>query len=892
MKNSPPRWLSQLLEKFIDPQLFNGIYGDLIEAYNNNLEISGKFVANWKFAFSTLGYFRYFNLLTFNSQGSGNNVIILLNYFKSSFRNLTHNKENTAISLIGLTVSFTAAIAIFQYTHFESSYDQFSPNHERVYRVSHNFKNASDLMKYAQTFFAAKDAFEEEIPEIEISTHLITTGGIIKRDEELFDGDIFTATTPEFFDLFKVKLLKGNAKDLLDPSVIMLSESIAQKYFGLVDPLGKSLEIQNVFQESWVVKVAGVYEDLPQNTHLTADIIIPIEKLSNILKETMSTTFGPETPFHRIKWRLLMSQTYVQLFEDADVSTVTQKANTIVETNRREVNAKLNQEHSVWLQPIGSIHTTPGLRSEPTPTNDLKLIYLFNMIGILILSIAWINYINITTARAVTRAKEVGIRKILGSHKSQLRILFLLEALIINFTAFVTSFLLLRPVYPWVEDLVEVQFFTGSGYNLEIMGYMGLSVLIGSLLSGLYPAFVLSNYQPIQVLKGKLSYSSQGIRLRRILVVLQLVFSLFLISSLFIVQRQMDFMINHSLGMELKETILLNGPIVEVRDVPYANKMESLKNELKNIPGVQNVSISSMVPGIEGFWRASTEERNGEEAGIFLHRSLIDEDYIPLYGLEFLAGRNFDPSFGSDKNALIINELTAQNLGHSKPEDALNEKIYFSGNQTYTIIGVVNNFYQRGVQFSFEPRTFQLDTLRNGNYISIRFQSKELTKLNQQIETTYASIFPQSPFNSRFLDDIFQAQYDTERRFRNLFTSFTAVALVVACLGLIGLASYLLNQKSKEVSIRKVLGARTSSLFLTLNKEYLVISIISFIVTIPVIIYLMQQWLNNYANRVDFEPGMFIYPFLIILSVILLITLRYTFKVIGANPATVLREDG
>lgn len=889
MKNSPPRWLERLLERFLDPHLFNGVYGDLVEAYNENIAKKGTAFANWIFFLSTLGFFRYFNLLSLNFHNSSNSAIILLNYCKTSTRNLARNKENTAISLIGLIVSFIASIAIFQYTNFENSYDQFNPDHNRIYRVSHNFKNASSQLNYASTFYAVQEALEE-IPEIEVGIHFSDMAGVIKKENELFPEENFIITSPEYFKLFGVKILEGNVDDLADPSTIMLSQKMAQKYFGNKNAIGESLEVRGVFAQNWMVKVSGVFEDIPPNSHIKAELIIPSNKLLRFIEN--GEVFGQDIPANVVKWRWLQFHTYVKLHPNADLSKVTDKANEIVETNRKEINAQLNQEHSVWLQPISSIHTTTGIQSEPTPTNDIRLIHLFNLIGMIILLIAWINYINITTARAVTRSKEVGIRKILGSHKSQLRVLFLLEAFILNASALVLALLILRPIYPIIEELVEIQFFTGIGYDFEIMRNMVLSILIGSLLSGLYPAFVLSGYQPIQVLKGKMKYSLQGVRLRRILVVLQLVFSLFLISSLFIVQRQMDFMANHSLGIALDQTIVIDAPAGETNSSSYMSRLESLQNELENIPGVFSTTVSSMVPGIESFWRGSTESRNGEEAGIFLHRANIDEDYMSLYGLNFIAGRNFDRSFGSDKNAMIVNELTAQNLGFNSPEEALNEQVYFTGEQSFTIIGVVNNFYQRGVQFAFEPRTFQLDTARVGQFISIKFETTQLSDLNRNIEAVYSATFPGSPFNSRFLDEVFQTQYDSEKRFRNLFTSFTAVALVVACLGLIGLASYLLNQKNKEVSIRKVLGAKNSSLFLTLNKEYLVISIISFLVTLPLIIYLMQEWLNNYANRIDLELVMFIYPFLIILSIILLITLRFTLKVISANPAVVLREDG
>ncbi|MDN5203077.1 ABC transporter permease [Fulvivirgaceae bacterium BMA10] len=888
-QDTPPKWITKLLERFLDPYLFNGIYGDLLEDYHDNLQTGKRAQANRIFVLSAMGFIRYHSLLNF--QGKNQNTTsmdIWINYFKSSIRNLTKNKRNTFISLLGLVVSFITAVAIFQYCYFESSYDTFHSQSKNLYRVSHIFTNSSNTSQHATTFFAAKDAMSNEIAEIEKATHIFNVTGIIKKDQEVYEEDNVIFTTPQFFEMFGFSLIQGNYQDLEDPDVIMLPQSIALKYFGDEDPLGKILEIQNMFGENWEMKVAGVFEDFPANSHLKTSIMLPMSRL--IHTGEAGNIFGNAITFDQVKWRWLSFHTYMKLTEGADIDGVTESANKIVERNRAPVNAQLNQKHAIWLQPVNEIHTTTGIEMEPFPTIEKKVITLFLLIGIFILLIAWINYVNISTARAVTRGKEVGIRKVMGSYKSQLRMQFLLEPFILNVAALVLAITALVPLIPFLESITDVPFFTSVLDNHLLIGLVIGIVALGSVLSGAYPAFILSNYETIEVLKGKFGFSSKGVMLRRVLVVVQLIFSIFLVASLLVVQSQMQFMLDHELGVNIDRVILIDGPVNEVNNDNYEGKMETLKNELLAISGVQTVSTSSLVPGIENIWRGSTESRNGEEAGVFLHRGFIGYNYMDLYDIQLLAGRNFDRDFETDRTALIVNELTVKNLGFESPQAALDEEIHFTDG-SFKIVGVVSNFYQRGVQFAFEPMTFQLDTANTGNYLSVKVATSELNHVAVSIEAAYKNIFPDSPYQSRYVDDIFQAQYTSEQRFRNLFTSFTLVALIIACLGLIGLSSHLMNQKLKEVSIRKVLGAANSQLFVILNKEYVLVGIVSFVLTVPLIMILMQQWLDNYQNRITVHLGFYLVPFFVVMGIILITTLGYTLKVIKTNPAVTLKEE-
>ena len=884
--NFPPDWLKRFIKRFLDPYLFNSIYGDLLEDYNSNIKETSRFIAKVKFIKSLIGYFRHYHLLKFSSSKPKNSSMdIWKNYFISSIRNLTRNKQNTTISLIGLTVGFASAIAILQYAYYESTYDNFQK--ENVYRTTHTFTNASATTENASTFFAAKDAFLEEIPEIENATHYLSVNARVKIGEEIFQNTNSRATTPSFFKIFNFEILKGNVEDLDKPDVIFLSESEAIRYFGRTDVLSELIEIQGVFGQSWEASIAGIFKDIPHNSHMTVDLIIPVNKLISIAEQ--GNIFGSIT-FNEIRWRWLSFPTYVQLKYGAVKSSVVNKANKIISENRKIVNEQLNQEHSIWLQPVADIHTTSGILREPTPTNSKKIINFFVIIAMFILGIAWINYINISTARSVTRAKEVGMRKVLGSYKSQLRKQFLFEACLLNLVALFIAGVVLAPVAAYLEQIVNVNFFNGILSNVGLILSFFFMSIAGSFFAGLYPAFSLSNYQVLEVLKGKLKYTNKGRIIRRILVVTQFVFSIFLISALLIVQSQMKFMLNSNLGLNIEQTILVNSPTNLNGQENYSSNMSSFINQLDGIPGIKSTSVSSLAPGIINGWRSSSESRNGEVAGIFVHRALVDEHFINLYQIDLAAGRNLSKSFGSETNSIIINETAVQNLGLVNPEAALNKKLYFAGEE-FEIVGIVKDFYQRGVQFAYEPIAFQLDTGLFGQYISVKINTKNINEVLSSIELEYKSIFPGSPYQSRFLDDVFNDQYESEARFRNLFTIFSVVALIIACLGLVGLASFIINQKLKEISVRKVLGAQTYSLFLLLNKEYFVISLISFLITVPLIMSLASYWLDNYENRINIHAGFYLIPLILIIGVVLLTTIGYTLKVINVNPAKTLKEE-
>lgn len=885
MRN-PPKSVEWLLAKLLRPELLKGVYGDLLEEYHSKNSHT-KWKADLWFLLSGLGFVRFPILFKTRNYQRNPFMNTWKNYFKISFRSLRRNKANTAISVLGLVVSFTSCMAILQYVRFEKSYDSFQGSN--LYRVSHEMTSSATVAPSAVTFYGARDDFMEQIPGIESATHLMPAGNsIIRMGERVVDQENIIFATPDLFDVFQFPIEEGRIFDRDDPNAIVISRSVADRWFPDGDALDQIVEVDGLFGFNWNPKIVAIYEDLPANTHLEFSMIIPMQKLIFLSQE--GNFFGPNFTFEQVRWLWLSFHTYLKLDQGADPEKVTEIANGIVAKNRQERNALLNQSHEVWLQPIHEIHTTAGIGSEIKPVNDNRIINLFAIVAICILLIGWINYINLSTARSVNRGKEVGIRKVLGSNVIQLKTQFQLEAFLINSFSFLLSVALLLLVAPLLEGITDVAFFSTLFTNYSLFIWVFVGVVVGSFLSGYYPSQVLANFKSIEILKGKLKHSSKGVALRRILVGLQFVFTLFLMSGLMIVHNQMQHMLNMDLGMDISQTVIINAPPQATPDAAYTSKMSTLRTTLGNLAGVQDISIGSMTPGLPNGWRVSTEDSDSERSGVFVMRSLIDHNYFDLYGIERIAGRLFEESYGSEASNVIVNVNTTQRLGFSTPEEAIDYDLRFAG-ETYKVVGVVDDFYQRGAQFAIEPMIFNLDTALVGGFLAMKVSNDQLSGLLPKFESEFQKAFPRAPFESRLVEDVYAAQYNNEQRFRTLFSLFTSIATIIAVLGLLGLASFLLNQRLKEICVRKVLGAKSSGLFIILNKEYLLINLVSFAIAIPIAVYLMQDWLAGFENRIQLGATYFLIPLVATIVIVLISTVNQTMKVINTNPAKILKED-
>ncbi|HEY0432967.1 MAG TPA: FtsX-like permease family protein, partial [Chitinophagaceae bacterium] len=551
---------------------------------------------------------------------------------------------------------------------------------------------------------------------------------------------------------------------------------------------------------------------------------------------------------------------------------------------------KYNAAVEYKLQPLTSIHLASHFMLEPGPTVDGKTVYLLLGIAFFIVIIAWVNYINLATARALTRAREVGIRKVVGSLRKQLIGQFLSESALLNACAVILGILIVMVAIPGFNRI--------SGRNLtfslftEIRFWAGLAALflLGVFLSGLYPALVLSGFRPIDVLKGKLSGTSGGVLLRKSLVVFQFAASLFLLIATFTVYKQISFMRSQDLGLQIDQTLVIPPPIVGI-DSTFLQKISTFKEELRQQSSIRNITVSTSIPGEPVGWNAGGIKLVGtDESTQKQYRVIgIDYDYIIAYGLKLIAGRPFSKQFGSDKQSVIFNRKGIEQLGFNKPEEAIGKKIDFWGDQ-YTIEGVTENFHQQSLQEAFEPLILRLIPDVNGS-ISIKTNEADAAKNISLAKKEWAKFFPGNTFEYFFLDDHFNEQYKADQRFGQVFGLFTGLAIFVACLGLFGLASFTTLQRTKEIGIRKVLGASVPNILRLLYREFSGLLLIAFLIASPIAWIGTSKWLRGYAFRIGLHWTFFLIPLLVIVLVALITVSFQSVKAAFANPVKSLRTE-
>jgi len=803
---------------------------------------------------------------------------MIKNYFKTAFRNLTKHKVFSLINILGLAIGIAACLMILQYVRFEWSYDDFHEKGSRIYRVQQNRYDEGKLStQWAAGAAGIGPAVKAEIPEVESFAKLRQTAGVISYGNEKFREDKMYYANDGFLPMFSYKVLKGKLRGALaEPNTAVLTESAAKKYFGRENPIGKTISRNK--KEDY--KVTAVVADIPLNAHLKFDVLLSFITLVN------KTSADAETGFN---WDGFY--TYLLLNPGVDVKAVESKITQVAEKLNDPENTNKQKTIDLKLQPLKDIHLYSNFMMEAEVNGNGQSVSFLLLIAIFIIIIAWINYINLSTAKALERAKEVGIRKVLGSHRAQLIRQFLLEALVINFLAIALGFLLVVISLPLFNSL------TGKELSFSLIKdggfWLALSCIFiaGTFLSGLYPAFVLSSFRPTEVLKGKLARGSHGSWLRQSLVIFQFAASVALMVGTYSVYKQLQFMGDQDLGVHIDQTLVLRGP--NVTDSTYEDKLGAFKTEILRVPGVQKISASSDVPGSMVSWNAGGIRLVGSDPNKSNQYRVfgVDYDFTDAYGLKVLKGRNFSPQFGTDTGAVLFNEAAVVSLGYSKPEDALNKQIEFWGD-VFTIVGVVNNHHQESLRQEYDAYIYRLIP-ESDNFYSLKMGGgiHNWKDVIQKTETKWEAFFPDNPFEYFFLDEHFQKQYEADRQFGKTFGLFAVLAIIVACLGLFGLVSFVTAQRTKEIGIRKISGAGVSNILLLLTKDFIKPILISFAVAAPITYYLINQWLQDYAFKINISAWMFILPALVILLFALITISTQTIKVASANPVKSLRTE-
>ncbi|QHT67037.1 FtsX-like permease family protein [Rhodocytophaga rosea] len=688
------------------------------------------------------------------------------------------------------------------------------------------------------------------------------------------DGIYFADAT--FFNVFTFPLIKGNPKTALHESnSVVISESIARKHFGSEDPMGKLISFRQN-DNAQPKLITGVFKDVPANSHLQFNFLLSYRSLGSDLD---------------MNWQWFQTYTYVVLAPGVKPAEVEANFPAIIDKYRGPALQADNAKEELFLQPLQQIHLYSDLKREIGVNNSITTIYFLLIIATFILILAWVNYINLSTARSIERAKEVGIRKVVGASRSQLIGQFMAESLVLNVLAAVFAMTLVQVALPYFND------FTGQQMPLTLwkestfwLLFIGL-FMAGTLFSGLYPAFALSSFQPVSVVKGKWRSSASGIMLRKSLVVFQFVISVLLITGTFTVYRQIDFMQNQDLGINIDQIMVVKSPFI-VNNKQFSQKFDVFRNQVLQYPNVRHFASTDVVPGMEDMYSDNGIKREGSEDISLSMFSLIwaDYDFISTYGIKLLAGRAFSKDFSTDKEGAIINEAAAKALGFASAQEAVNNNIMYGKDNKYKVVGVINNYHQKTLKSDYVPMIFLLNP-QDGRCYSIKIEAKDAGNTVAAIEKAYQSVFPGNPFEYFFLDEFFDSQYKTDRHFRRIFTLFATLAIFVACLGLLGLASFATVQRTKEIGIRKILGASVNQIIYLLSKDFLGLVLLANLIAWPLAYWAMYEWLSTYAFRININPWLFIIPSILVFVIALLTVSLQTIKSAKSNPVKSLRYE-
>ena len=804
---------------------------------------------------------------------------MIKNYFKTTFRNLKRNKSYVFINVLGLTIGMAACLLIFLVIQFETSFDNFHPNRNKIYRIGSMFNSQEGISYSGGVAFPAGPALRLDFPQIKqvacIYKHngnQVTLENDGRNPQKKFNNvDVYFAE-PEFFTMFKFAWLSGEAKtSLTEPNSAVLTQEIAEKYFGdWKSAIGKTITRNN--KEAY--KISGVLENLPANTDFPLGIVIsyatlPATNAKRNLGDWVSTSSG--------------SNCFVVLPDDLPV----QKFNAdLISFSKKHKPAEYAKDAYV-AQPLTEIHYDDRFGNYRQHTFSKSLIRALMLIGIFLIIIACVNFINLATAQAVNRSKEVGVRKVLGSNRQQLAFQFLCETALITIVALFAAIGIAMLALPFLNQLLEVQMSLNFINNTLLMLFLLAIGILVTVLSGLYPAIILSGFNPITALKSKITNRMVGgISLRRALVVLQFGVAHILIIGTLIVVSQMDFFSNASLGFEKAAIINVDIP----GDSISKTKMEHLRNQLQQNPNIKNISFSFASPSSNGSWESDFKfDHSAKSSEISANLKWADVDYFKTYSLQFAAGRAYYPS--DTVREFVVNETMTKKLGIANPADAIGKELNFwDGVKVGPIVGVVEDFNSYSLR---EPMAPVVMSTWKEVYQTINIKIKPGTEKATLsfVEEHWNKAFPDFVYQYKFLDETIAGFYKQENQLSQLYTIFAIIAIFISCLGLYGLVSFMAAQRTKEVGIRKVLGATAANIVYLLSKEFSMLIIIAFVIAAPVAYYIMQKWLQDYSYRI--ELGVSVFLFAVVGSMVIAwITVGYrAVKAAMANPVKSLRSE-
>ncbi|SEI44778.1 putative ABC transport system permease protein [Dyadobacter koreensis] len=793
---------------------------------------------------------------------------MIQNYFRIAFRSLWKHKIFSLINILGLSVGMCACFLIALYVHFELSYDTFHSKADRIFRLVTDIKTPSETLKVDVSTWSTAPALKNDFPEVESFTRInsanlnIRKGNILFKDEKAFFAD------SSLFNVFDFELVKGSSRTALKEQLsVVLTEKTAAKYFGHNDPIGQVLTLS---RDDLNVTVTGVMKDIPANSHIKGDVFISMATFTQKLNKNLDTDWSD---FGAVSYLLLKPGISAKSFEE--------KLPPFLETYAGTMFREAKVKYILSLEPLLDIylHSTRGDHEKGNTTNN----YIFSAIAVFIMLIACINFINLSTARSAERAKEVGIRKSFGAGKNVLARQFICESILVSLIAFLFAVLLSTALIPTFNNLAGKTISNGILTNIPFLAALFFAAIATGTLAGIYPAFVLSSFEPVAVLKGRFTTAFKGILLRKGLVIVQFSISIVLIIATLVVYTQLTFLRSRDLGFNKEQQLIIRSESNQ--------KGAAFRQSISGLAGVKSVASSSSIPGV-GYDGAYSEIENKSGALQVAHLGLymIDFEYIPQYKLKIVAGRSFSKELATDSTkAMIINEAASKLFGYRNPSEAVGKKFKQWGREG-VIIGVAKDFHFVSLHETIKPLSIRIEPSETP-FLSVKLSAGNIQNTVASIEKQWKSHQPDLPFNYYFLDEFFDRQYRREDRFEKLFFNFAILAIFISCLGLLGLASYSTMQRTREIGVRKVLGASTTNIVGLLSRDFLKLVLLSFLLASPVAWYGMNSWLQNFAYQTDIK--WWIFPVAASLSLfIAFATISFqSIKAALRNPVKSLKTD-
>ncbi|MBX2923406.1 MAG: ABC transporter permease [Chitinophagaceae bacterium] len=806
------------------------------------------------------------------------------NHFKTAVRNFLRRKDYFMLNMIGLSVGITCWLLILQYVSYEKGYDAF-PKADRIARLTlDNYQQGKLDWQSAAVYPAFGPNMKKDFPEVENYCRLAATELLLSNDEHNIRANESKGyyADPSFLSMFDIRMLKGNPQTALDGlDKIMLSEDLAKKYFGDANPLGKTLVYRAPFTTK-IFEVSGVFTP-PSHAHLVINYLISYPTIGSFRRQ-----FGDLSSPEETSWGWYQFYTYLLMKPGIDLKKLEEKFPAFCDRYINHLDWKKagGIKNEVHLMPLKNIHLHSHYMQEAEINGNEQSVSFLFLVSFFIIGIAWVNYVNLSTARSLERAKEVGVRKVAGATRSSLVVQFLIEGILLNLIAFAVALSVASFIAPGFSKLTGNILPTTFRLTNQYRVLAGGILLAGTLLSAVYPAFVLSAFKPATVLKGLFKNSAGGLLLRKALIVVQFTASIVLIAGTIIVYKQLRYMRSQPLNVNIKQTVVLEGA-GSPKDSVYQQAFQPFKNAVLQLPGVKSVTASTSVMGRENFW-ANNIPRSGTSNSnpVTLYYLGVDYDFIPSYEIKVVAGRNFSKHFPSDSNAALLNETAVRMLGFNDPKQVINQKI----GSGITIIGVVQDYHTEALHKAIDPQLIILRTNARNVY-SVKIETANVANTLADIRTKWNANFPADPFSYYFLDEAFDKQYKADKQFGAAFGFFSCIAIVIACLGLLGLSAYSVLQRAKEIGIRKVFGASTENIVRLLSKDFVKLVLIAFIMAIPVAWWVMQSWLQQFAYHIKISWFVFVIAGATALLIALITISFQAIRAAVANPVAALRSE-